>query len=68
MNFLLLLIGCAILWVLCWPLRRLMGETALGLSDLAVVEMPGLRNQVSHSRPGHSSGIRLSIRSRSSAK
>jgi hypothetical protein len=24
------------------PLRRLMGETALGLSDLAVVEMPGL--------------------------
>jgi 4-amino-4-deoxy-L-arabinose transferase-like glycosyltransferase len=24
------------------PLRKLMGETALGLSDLAVVEMPGL--------------------------
>jgi hypothetical protein len=24
------------------PLARLMGETALGLSDLAVVEMPGL--------------------------
>jgi hypothetical protein len=35
------------------PLIRLMGETALGLSDLAVVEMPGLQ---AGSREARSSG------------